>query len=418
MAQHLDTIDKIRKARSIQDFENIISSISKSYLKNKREVKNLNRSSSRLLIVMNSKSSSEDEAIIIDHSGLGGVKKINLKNKINAPVRTILKDFKPPKVTSVQHNTDVLNELHDKAEELASIEAFLTQSFANTKGQPAALKAVRELLKNVDETIYKAFESLHKVADSYLPKEFKELSDALTDILLDSLDPDSYADLHHVTYVVRTEDKMWHYTYYVTIEDLKNSSGFIFDDYNVVLSALIDTKKHASYYLTTLSEFRIPGKFPIGKAINSVNDIKHTLAILLGHNDVIDILHKKPLPLDSNSVKQHGFKNLPGVVSVNVQDDSLIVTLSKKNSTTANINKVITGILPVLNRIAGNKSKKSVITKKIERTQSGATITFILVGAVKDKEVGINTNQLKELQHALDLTDADIRSIKEALKHR
>jgi len=417
MAQHLDTIDKIRKARSVQDFENIIESISKSYLKNRREVKNLNRSSSRLLIVMNSKSSDDDE-IVIDHTGVGGVKKINLKAKLNTPVRTILKDFKPPKITSVQHNTDVLNELHDKAEELASIEAFLTQSFGKAKGQQAALKAVRELLKNVDETIYKAFESLHKVADTYLPKEFKQLSDTLTDTLLDSLDTDSYADLHHVTYVVRTEDNMWQYTYYVTIEDLKNASGFVFDDYNVVLSALIDNKKNASYYLTTLSEFRIPGKFPIGKAINSVSDIKNTLAILLGHNDVIDILHKKPLALDKTSLKKHKLENLPGVKEIKVEDDSLIVELNKKDSTTANINKVITKVLPILNNIVGNKSKKSVITKKIDRTQAGAIITFILVGVVKDKEVGINTNQLKELQHSLDLTDGDIRAIKEALKHR
>jgi hypothetical protein len=417
MSQHSTTIENIRKARSVQDLSNITQSISTVVNSCQRVVKNLSRASTRQVISMTNKAlaASDDDEIKIDHSGVG-VKKVKLQSPSVTPVAKLLSGFKPPKMTSVTQYTDTINALYDKSLELDSIEAYLTQAFAGSRGQPAAVKAVRELKKNIDATLQKAFTSLAKVSATHLPKELKTLGDSVVSFLIDNLDKETYSNMSESSYVFRTKDNKWHYTFYVTIEGLKNESNFVFDDYNVVLSAIIDKTKKVTYYLTTLVDFKVPGKFPLGKNVESAADIKNVLGIMLRHNDVINVLDKKSLPLNSSSAKKQGLASIPGVKDASVEDDTLTLTLTKKSPTPAEVNKIVTKVLPILNLIVGNKSKKSSITWKLNKGMSAAELQFILVSTMKDNSAGLNADKLLDLQHALDLTDGEVAAIKTALK--
>jgi len=416
-------MDRIRKARSIQDLQRITASIMKEVSSCSKSVRNLNRSASRLVVSLSLKTSlsakGDLDEIKISHTGVGQVNRVNVgKPLASAPVSTHLAGFKPPKLLNVKQHTDTINNLYDKSLELDSVEALLIQSFAGSKGQPAAVKAIRALKKTVDQTLNEAFTSLAKISDASLPKELKALGDNLTTYLINNLEKESYSDMTESSYVFRTKDGMWHYAFYVTLADLKNESGFVFEDYNVVLSAIIDKAKHATYYLTTLSDFKIPGKFPPGKVVKSSADIKNILGIMLRHNDVINVLDKKALPLNTEDARSNGLAGLPGVKDASVDDDTLILKLIKKNTLPADISKIVHEVLPMLNLLTGNKSKRMTPTWKLVKGTSGSELQFILVSAVKgDKTGSINIEKLKDLQHAMDLSDDEVKAIKDTLKN-
>jgi hypothetical protein len=326
----------------------------------------------------------------------------------------------------VTQHTDVINAMYEKVQELDSVEAFLIQAFPEAKGQPAALKAVRALQREVGVAVQKAFGSLAQVAEASIPPEMRSIGNHLNEFLSTFLEADSYESMTETAYVFRTaaskDDPLskatWHYTIYVTIAGLKNSAGYIFEDYNVVLSALIDKTKNAQFYLTTLSDFRIPGKFPIGRQLKSPNDLKTVLTVMLQHNDVINVLNKQAMPLTTEGARTRGFNKINGVKDSTVVDDTLILKLNKMKATTSEINGIISQILPMLKQLVKIKSNSGDIIIKPE-TDRGE-LHFQIIPTAKHGQAAptLNLDKLKHLQFALDLSDEDIEDIKTTIKAR
>ncbi len=415
--------EQIRSARNVSEIQKFTDKIADSIKQCKHKVFNLSRSASRLVISMAAATPmTDDESIKISHTGVGPVKRASTPGKVNisqptvTPVNAVLEKFRPPKLSNVTQHTDVINELHDRSLELDSIEALLIQGFAGSRGQPAALKAIRTLKKSVDSLLQNAFTSLAKVAESSLPKEVRALGDAVTEFLINNLDEKTYDNMTETAYVVRTSENLWHYTIYVGIEGLKNEQGYVFDDYNVVLSAMIDQHKKVHYYLTTLADFRLPGKFPLGKEIKNAGEIKTVLSIMLRHNDVINVLDKHPMPV--SPAKSKSFTKIPGVADATVEDDILILKLTKKNTPPTAVAEIVKQVIPMLKLLVGNKSRKLDIIWKPIAPGKVHSLHFILASVLKGAVTGISAEKLRDLQHALDLTDTEIEDIREALKHK
>lgn len=417
------TIENIRSARSVKDLERELKKINISVSSSITKIHTLAKSSKRLSIKMKNWNSfsavptkATDEDIKISHTGVG---KLKLTTPSDESSATIKVSFKPPKITSVKEHSDIIDGLYNNSMELDSIESFLVQTFDGYKGQPAALKGVRELQKTVDATLQKSFESLNQIAESALPPEVRSFSEVLTKQLIDTLEKDSYDNLMQSTYCSYVKDTdgkfIWVFTHYITIENLKNESGYVFDDYNVVLTVKIDNTKQATYFLTTLSDFRLPGKFPQGKRVTNTKDVRSVLSVMLRYNDVIGVLDKKQLPI--NTEKAKGMLAIPGVKDAVVEEDTLIVKLTKKNATTADLNSIKSVVMPLLNSLVGNKRGKSVIASKYVPKAKFSELHFILVNSLKDTSSGLNTDKLMDLKHALDLSDSEVEAIKMSLKH-
>jgi hypothetical protein len=403
-------LDKIRSARSIPDLTKIVGSIKTSLSSDIKNVSKLLRLTNCKIISMSAK----DDEITIDHTGTKK-KKVKVGAPTNTQVSTVLKGFKSPKATDVKEHGTTISSLYEKAQDLESIEAVLMQSFAGTRGQPAALKAVRELKKTIDASLQKSFASLGKISNTHLPKELRALADSLTAYLIDNLGKDSYKNISEKNLVFRTKDNKWQYTVYIRLDDLKNDSDYVFDDYNVVLSAIIDKGNSVEYFLNTLVNFKLPGKFPLGKKISNAKELRDILAIMLRHNDVISTLDKKAMPLSNSKLPQYNFTKIPGVKDVKVDEDELILILASKAPKPAEINKILTVVLPLLNNILGNKRKQSTILKKVVPKKTGSELRFMLAGATKESGANLKLEKIVELQHALDLTDTEVKALKQIL---
>ncbi len=403
-------IEKLRKARSFNEVVSIIKEIAQSIKSNGIVADRLVASLSKTSLSGRTRAPSTIE---IDHTGEKEVEspiKMSVRTTKGAKISAKLIKFVVPKADVLKKNNDVLTALYQNVLELDAAEALVRQSFHGQKNQPATLKAIGLLKKEVDAKLDVAFGALSDLADKHLPTEMENLGEKMDDFLADTFSDDKRSKY---VYVVPGEDKDIIFSYYICIDEVKSSSGFVFDNYYVVLTGVVQNG-FIKYYVNALPDFKAPGRYPKGMAVTTEADLKHNIKMLFAHNDIAVEMERRPMPIDTERAKA-GLGAIEGVQAVKVEDDMLMVLL--KNGSQDNINNVLTKLLPRLNGLVGNKTRKSVITKRITKNNAGKTILkFILTPNQKTKNVThiMDLEQLNEVQKMLGLTDRQVKQIKEA----
>ena len=185
------------------------------------------------------------------------------------------------------------------------------------------------------------------------------------------------------------------------------------------------------FYLNAIPEFLPPGKYPVGKEIDSLRGAKARLALLLSIHKIVRTLEHRPMPYTNESPKIRAIARLKGVSSATVVDDTLVVQMTPGIVDEQSVNFVVTQVLPLLATISGTR-KSSPVRAQYEtlrqpaRKELGAkvpeqaTVVFSLVSrAGRSKESAATVHSLNDMQAALGLTDAEAADIKQVLmRHR
>lgn len=400
-----DRLEKIRKVRSLNDVLDIIKELTKEVTEDGKIVKRM----------FTSLSARKDEEITIRHTG-PAVKPKRITTRRSASPGNFgvkIKDFKVPPKGAIEKHVDVLQRLYDNAKELDAVEAMLRQAFSGVKNQNTALRGVQALQAEVDRSIETALSALNKVATKHFPTEMNELRDQLTGFLLDNIEENQYKDMGFLEYASLGAKGEILFSVYVEIKDLKNDNGYVFDEYFIILTGVVDKTGNISYYINALPDFRVPGKYQLGKEIENVQQMEHQAAMLLAHNDVITHLDRKPMPISKDDAKTKGFQNIPGVAGVEVKDDSLYIQLAKEDPRT--ISNVVTTTMALLNQALGRKRDTSISWKRVTRG-SKKYIKFILYFKPDAKTSNsLNVNKMKEIQHIFDLDDATLQKLRRSM---
>lgn len=386
-------IEAIRKARSLNDLLTIVGQIEKEYQKNEGAVTELAESIS-------------NEEIVMDG-----------RNRNPSTVKVV--KYVAPKPAELKKHWAVINSMYDSIMELDAAEAVMKQSFAGNKKTPAALKALRDLKADVNEKLNHAFDAINNIADKHIPYEMQKMSDKVISFLIDHLNPKSYKNMYRQVYVAPV-DKAMHFSVYVTVEGLKTESGFVFDQYNFVLTGVVGQDGTIEYFLTSIPDFKSPGRFPLGKQVTSIPDAQKRVDILLAHNDFLLTNDKLPLPFDEERAKTSGMTNLKNVENVAIKNDDIIVTMSPEVKTDKVLENTIIDVMARLNGlIGGNARNKTLFTYKVATRGGKKVVTFSLVANVagKDKPLLINNEKLADVKQLLNLTDKQVEALKFAIQH-
>lgn len=386
-------LEKIKKARSLNDVLDVIKDIA-------FEFKNSQAVVGRLI-------SSLSAEISFDARGT------------RPRAKVVDTKFVAPKAAELQKHTAVIDKLYANVLELDAAEAMVKQAFAGHKKQKAALAAIADLKADVDASINDAFDALQEIANKHLPASMTKFVDGVTEYLLDVVDSKTFKDIFRQTYVTfDQEDKAaLHFSEYIGLEGLKTTSGFTFDQYYVVVTGVINKTGAMTYYVNSFPDFKVPGKYPIGKEVADLNAAKKHIAILLAHNDFAVTGDKLPLPVDDSRAKNSGITSLKGVEKVAVVDDELIVSLAPTVKTDTMVNKIVIEIMARLKSILNNRTSKNIFTYKVSTVKGKKTIKFILVPNTDRSTKDINLDRLHEVSDFMGLTPAQQKALKFALVH-
>lgn len=414
-------LERIRKVRSFNDIVSILKDIAKDVRNNTQEVEQL----STVLSSSSKSAATELKSIKINHRA-EGVKplKVNIKAKPDPSSVKVggvrLTKFVAPSIDALMKHSDTVASLHENRVELDAVEATLRHSFSTSPNKRQALNSIKALRADIQLSLDKAFAALNKIATKHMPTEMTEFKDTLVDFLIDNLDAKEYSGLKQLVYATIDKSKNVTFSVYVQLDNLTTHSGYTFESFYVILTGVVDQGK-IYYHLNTLPDFRPPGKYPIGAAVENATELLVRLKLLLSHNHIVSDLDKKPMPLDTQEARRKGFNKIANVADATVKNDTLTVTLAAGKSSDTIIENVVTNVLPLLNRAVGNTSRKnSVITYKKAKRAGKTVIDFILVPNIPQgegvKKLTINLSVLGQIKSALDLDDSEVDAIKNALK--
>jgi hypothetical protein len=378
----VDRMDKLRKARNLNELMLVVKEIQKENEKSSATVKNL-------------KSVLSSDELKISHT-----------DKVS---KVAITKFSAPNLTKIKKHNDLVKKLYDNANELSTAEALVKNSFSGTKGSKEAIAAIKALLKNVEQDIAQAFDALAEIASNHQPKEVEKHVNGIANFLINGLDKASFTKVSQEVYVT-IEDGEIQFCNYLNVEGLKDSQGFVSEDYFVVSTAVVDKSSVLKFYLTSIHEFKPPGKYNKGREVSSIKNATQELQKLLAHDSVHGLLEQKPLDVDVE--KTEALKKLNGVESAKVEDDILTVKVS---SSVRDVNTVVVNVMNLLKTVVGKNSR---IRHKVSVKNKKTVITFMLTSDVVDRTRGLNVSKLDNLKEMLDLSDDDVKAVKQALKNK
>lgn len=396
-AKRTQRLERIKNARSLNDILTIVDEIAYEF-KNSAAIVN--------------------KLIASLASGTGGMIKFdNRRGENEVPQAGDAKYVVPP-LRELKAHIDVLDRFYDNMVELDAAEALVKQAFAGQKKQPEALRAIKELRLEVDEKLNDAYQSLNELTRKHIPKGVERQFEALKGYLITVLPVNSYDDMTAMYYVVpdKTDKSIMQFCCYLGLDGLKNREGYRYDLYYFVLTGVVQNTGALEFYLNSLPNFILPGRFPLGKQIRDTNAMKQHVDMLLSHNDFVATHEKLPLPFDQERANKAGFTTLKHVESVHVADDTFTVVFTPDISTRAKAKPVVLNIMARLNSILGeNKTAKIFQPEYIKRGGKPA-VKFILTPNL-DRRAGFSLQKLEEVSELFNLTENQQAALRFALQN-
>lgn len=328
--------------------------------------------------------------------------------------------FHMPNMAELRKHSDVVTRLYDNVVDLDSAEALVKQAFQGNKKQPAALKAIQELRKEVDLQVRDAFESLQALAEKHLPESMDKMRDLIVSYLIKRVPAKSYSNMSKDEVYVAPDaaDKnSIHMCAYIGLEKLKNNDGYVFDEYYFVLTGVISKSGEVQYFLNGLPSFKLPGKYPLGKQIDDPNSVRLRVDLLLHHNNLALQLDKLPMPIDADKAGKIGIHNIRGIEKVDVKDDELLLHF-KAGTSEATVNNGIKDVMSRLTALMGMRGKHEY-TYKMSTVKGAPVVRMAILPKMdkKDKPVALNLHKLDEMSELFDLTDKQKEALRFALQH-
>lgn len=384
-------LEKIKNARSLNDVMAVVSEIGYEFQNSNAIVNKLVASLSATLV---------------------------MDVRDTKPSKTVDTKFNPPKATELKKHVDVVHKLYDNVLELDAAEAMIKQSFAGHKKLSPALKAIADLKRDIDESINDAFDALSAIAAKHVPSKLSRLVDAVTSHIIDVLPTKMYKDIFRQLYVVPHPDDnaMFQFCDYIGIEGLKNLQGFAYDQYYVIVTGLIDKSGVMHFYVNGLPDFKVPGRYPLGKEVLTADAANKHVDMLFDHNNFVVDFEKQPLPFDGERANTAGFTNLKGVESVKVLNDEFIAVFSPAVKSERMAQNVELDIRARLNSIVGAKRNDKVFQSKLVRLGSKRGVKFILVPNV-GRKMNVSLDRLREVSDMMGLNDKQRAALRFALQH-
>lgn len=466
--KNADRMEKLRKARSINDVVSVVRAVAKDIVSHKKTVGTMMKTSSAKggRRVATAAGVEQPKSIRVGHTGIGEKIKVksvptgtkNQRREIkDAKVKfqrkplsggISLKDTKYVAPTigtaeKMQNKVDVIHDLHENLVELDAAREKIKQQFRGAKNLKVALAGIQALQSELEDTLADAYEMLETIAQKHIPEELEAMNEALQEFLLENIPETKYNEIRAEVYVtmksiddedqgqvkkgpkkikidVKNADFAFHC--YTIIDGLKNSDGYEFEEYVIVLTGLVDRHGMMHYFLNAMPDFKSPGKFNIGQEVEDEHAMMERITLLLAHNDLVTEMERKPMPLTTKSAKEKGFHAIPGVQSVHVVDDTLRVTIERGKATPTNIETIKMEVRSLLNGVIGRRSKSKVLPRKVKDSKGLIVLVFSLIPDIPDsqerRDYSINVSKLHDMQKALGLPDDVVEDVKKAMLHR
>lgn len=310
----------------------------------------------------------------------------------------------------------VLQNLTDKLRDLQVVEVQLATDFKDVDSKKA-LNALKVIRVKIERALKDAGQLLQNIAEKHVPKQFTKLCAATATILEEAI---QYETVHTYMYVY-TKDGLITFSRYYELHNALDADGKTFNHIVIVASCQMSDEGRLRYYMNTLNNFVVPGRFPLGKPIASEGDklsFKHlqtVMSMILAADSFSSGIERLPLAtiINPNAVKPSVFSYHKYIDAINFEEDRMVFVLKKTVKQLQDANKVASSLFVEINgtltRKTGIKLRMSIstgnpfeISFSYVRTGNHPSVSIDDLEFLKDR-FGVSDTTLKEVQKLINL---------------
>jgi hypothetical protein len=320
-----------------------------------------------------------------------------------------------PNLKALRQQFDVVDNISDQVESLEALFNNVSVQFRGTRGLDATLKNIKSMHRAAQAKMDKALTFLGKVGSKYEPTPFRELVNATMQLVAPNLD---FKDGSSLLYAHENREGFMTFTHYVKLRGLRDSEDGVYPQFFLVFTCILKhsdqkTKVMPHYYVTVMHEFSAPGKFGLGRQVDSPQKAATALSLMLELENVGNAIGTLPHNLDPNKVTPSKFSVGSKVAKITVDTSSFAFELlasikedeAKKIATT-----IYTELKGMLAHI-----KRAQLKAKVVKEGGRYTIRYTLTNlAPSDK---VSTQDVDWLKEHFGLEDDKLRRVVQIINH-
>jgi hypothetical protein len=342
-----------------------------------------------------------DELEIITIDGKGGAIK-------NLPLKKVTINIKGAE--TIRNFVQSLENLNDKNRYLVNLKGQISITFKGDKGIKDVLASIDALQLSLAKKQATIGDQIEELAKNNVPQQFVRTVAAVINYLKPK------ASKFKDRLLIDIDDKnVVRFTNYIGLENVKNSQGFAYKAYFVVLSYVIDPKLGMSQFITTMSQFKTPGTFKMGVEFKNPKQATDNLDIMLDNDSMISLIDKSKLP----TLKPSSVSSLSDYIhAVKFKQNEVIIELNE-DVVASNIDSVSNHIVAEFFKLAN---------KDISRAKNTHGIGFKITGDPGEYDLILNVTlpqhdtrfkkqfneeKMKGLQQDLKLSPAQTNKLRQ-----
>ena len=324
-------------------------------------------------------------------------------DRVNIPKRALKKK-------EVLKNFKVLEDLLEYEQLVNNMLVQLEQHFEATPSVIKMLKHGKKLKVELTNKLDKANKIADDLAKRSIPTNFKNWSTRIYNYVKQRFEG-RYATSDQKFMVALTNDG-FNYSTYLRFVDLSNDDHYTYPQYYIVISYLVRNNGESNYYATSMSDFKLPGKFRYGAVAADFNQLKTLVNDQLAVDHFVSKLLPKKLPLTSD---QLNFTSTD-IEKTMVKDNKIYITLKKgiKKSTAAHIRAKLLGDLQIMVK-KHHPRNQDMIRYRVYKSGNNWKIIFAFTLPKHYRGFLLKDRDHKILREQLGLTPKQIQRVQDAL---
>ena len=290
------------------------------------------------------------------------------KSMLKPQIDTVLLPSKDS-IADISEIAETLSKLHGTIENFRVARYIAERDYGNIKTQAKLIQSLDETLVEAEKQIASASKKMSEYAMNHLPVRLKQMFKIVRLYLDERITPDMYSRQTRNANIFPTKVKgkdsllitmNLRYTNLKLRPDVTNKSGmvknFAYKTFVVVLTASIDVaSQKATYYITAMPEFKLPGTYPVGNPVSEKNVLDVFSKIIKYFN--FAIFHDRlPVP-EIEEIKS--LVRVPGIKRIKILNNRVTLLL-KPHLTDTQKHGAIGAVVGLLKNAFGNSANISI----------------------------------------------------------
>lgn len=320
-----------------------------------------------------------------------------------------LDKIKVPKLDTLRKNFSIIEDLSDQVDMLNNLYNTVSVNFKGTRGANDTLSNIKAMKKSAEVKMQAALKFLSTVGSKYIPTEFKSMVESTIGFISPNL---TFRKHETFIYAYETAQEHLSFSVYIKLYGLEDDTGNQFPEFYIVFTCVLKpsndkNKVDAFYYVTAMPDFQPPGKYILGKAIETPAKAASALGLMLEMENVSTAIGVLPHNLDPQKLKKSKFSVGSRVADIQVDPDTITFEFLKGVTESEAQSLAVTLYRELQAMVSIKKAKlKARIFKDIDRF----VVRFTITNMAKESQISItDIDFLKE--HFPQLDDQKIRQV-------